>query len=172
MKRRLALLGAALAAGAALAPAAALAAADYWFLGAGQSTFDFVDVSSFGDSADGAKLAWTTRVLEGKGTGKHKIKTVLTYTAFYCGDERFQALKTVEYRGDGQLRKNLDQMGPLSQVIPGTVGASEYAFVCGAPEARGDKARDLGDIDPIHTADALFGGESVKDKHGLWRLGH
>lgn len=161
MKQRPFLIGAALA--ASLAPGAALAA-DYWFLGAGQATFDFVDVSSFGESADGARLAWTTRVLEGKATGKHKIKTVLTYAAFYCGQDRFQALKTVEYRGDGALRKNLDQMGPLSQVIPGTIGASEYAFVCAEPEARGDKARDLGDIEPIHTADALFRGEALQSK--------
>ena len=167
MKRRPLLIGAALAAGVLLAPAAATAG-DYWFLGAGQQVYDFVDVTSFSQSADGARLAWTTRVLEGKATGKHKIKTVLTFTAFYCGDDRFQALKTVEYRGDGALKRNLDQMGPLSQVIPGTVGASEYAFVCAEPDARGDKARDLGDIDPIRTADALFRGEAVKDRHGLW----
>ncbi|MGA0602363.1 hypothetical protein ACO2Q3_16765 [Caulobacter sp. KR2-114] len=155
--RRLATLGgAALAAGLALAPTAALARADYWFLGAGQSTFDFVDVSRIAEADDGARLAWTTRVLEGKGTGKHKIKTVLTWAAFYCGEDRFQALKTVQYRGDGQLKSNLDLPGPVAQVIPGTVGASEYAFVCADPADRADLARDLGDIDPIRTADQLY----------------
>jgi len=175
MKPALKRAATALAAGLALAPlafapATALAAADYWFLGAGQSTYDFVDVSRITETDDGGRLAWTTRVLEGKGTGKHKIKTVLTYATFYCGQDRFQALKTVQYRGDGQMKSNADLPGPLAEVIPGTVGAAEYAFVCAEPFDRASQARDLGDIDPIRTADTLYrtAPSDRRERRSLW----
>jgi hypothetical protein len=159
--------GALAAVALAMAPGAALAATDYWFLGAGADVYDFVDVSTIATGSDGGTQAWTTRVLERKSDGK-KIKTVLTFATFFCGRDAFQVLKTVQYRGNGAMKSNLD--GPMrsERVIPGTVGAEEYAFVCADPFDRADKARDLGDIDPIKAADSLAREAELKDRHRRW----
>ncbi len=150
-------------AGRALAIAAAMLAlpasawaADYWFLGAGADVYDFVDVSRITPMPDGGQQAWTTRVLEGKGASGRKVKTVLSLTVFYCGQDAARTSRLVQYRGNGALKGDQDLPQARTQpVTPGTVGAAEYDFVCAEPFSRSDKYRDLGDIDPVARADAL-----------------
>jgi hypothetical protein len=147
--------GVALLAAALLAPLAAQAA-DYWFLGAGADVYDFVDISRITPLEDGALQAWTTRVIEGKRIKARTVKTVLSLTVFYCGQDAMRLVHSVEYRANGKLASDRDvPQGQIERVTPGTVGAAEYDFVCTDPFARSDKYRDMGDIDPIARADGL-----------------
>lgn len=148
-------LGLCAMAAAALAPAQTLAA-DYWFLGAGTNVYDFVDVTQITPTDDGARQAWTTRVLEGKGSTGKKVKRVLSLSIFYCGQDAMRLVTQVQYRGNGALKSNQDfPQGKLQRVTPGTLGAAEYDFVCLDPFDRSDKYRDLGDIEPAAKADEL-----------------
>jgi len=140
---------------ATLLPVQALAG-DYWFLGAGTNVYDFVDVTQITPTGDGAMQAWTTRVLEGKGSTGKKVKTVLSLAIFYCGQDAMRLVTQVQYRGNGALKSNQDfPQGRAQRVTPGTLGAAEYDFVCLDPFARSDKYRDLGDIEPAAKADEL-----------------
>ena len=43
----------------------------------------------------------------------------------------------------------------MEAIVPGTIGAAEFEFVCAEPFSRSDKYKDLGDIDPIASADSI-----------------
>ena len=160
-------LGLCALAAAALMPAQALAG-DYWFLGAGTNVYDFVDVTQITAVDDGARQAWTTRVLEGKGSTGKKVKLVLSLAIFYCGQDAMRLVTQVQYRGNGALKSNQDfPRAKLERIIPGTLGAVEghdLAVDAGFAHAARD---ELGDLRAeIENEDGLFHGALV-GQHAL-----
>ena len=92
---------------------------------------------------------------------------MLSLYTFDCRADAARLDRLVEYRANGTLRRQTQALsGPFEAVVPGSIGAAEFEFVCADPFNRAEKSKDLGDIDPIARADALHRTDKGGEAHG------
>ena len=151
--------------------AARPAPVDNWLV---QSTLDdedfiFVDANSFKDREEPSllptvdeqtyKTAWVTVVHEGSSAAKSGYSWGKTLDFVDCAGDRIATKTLTAYkRGGSVLSTESVDMLTWSDVIPGSIGASEREFMCADASSRTPNSswHDIGDRDPIGFADWLY----------------
>lgn len=145
---------------------------DNWFIGstADDEVFLFVDANTLRDREDPSltidaktyKSAWVTVVNEGEVAAEDKFAWSKSLDFVDCSNDRLSTKTSTTYRLDGSVTGTATEDVALDwrDVIPGTVGAMEEAFICAAAGARlsNENWHDIGTGDPSQFARILFLG--------------